>query len=97
MNAKSRARSLGVEFNLEYEDVFIPTHCPILGTEFVLGEANYYEYSPSMDRMDPTKGYIKGNVKIISLRANRMKSNATKEELIAFSHNIIKYITDDIV
>lgn len=97
MNAKSRARQSKIDFNIEPNDVPIPEFCPILGVKLVLGEAHSYDYAPSIDRINSEKGYIKGNVKVVSLRANRMKNNATKEECLMFANNIIKYLTDDIV
>ncbi len=63
MNSKARARNSGLEFNLEYSDLIIPDKCPILNVPFVLGAKDNYPYSPSIDRIDSTKGYIKGNVK----------------------------------
>ena len=95
MNSKSRARQCNLEFNITLEDVPIPKKCPILEVDLVLGEAHSYEYAPSIDRIDSTKGYVKGNVRVISLRANRMKSNATKEECILFSKNIETYFSEN--
>jgi hypothetical protein len=43
----------------------------------------------SIDRIDSSKGYIKGNVQILSMKANNMKSSANVEELLIFSKNII--------
>lgn len=96
MNAKARARKLNIEFNLEYGDLDIPLKCPILEVPLVLGTANNYEFAPSIDRINSNKGYTKDNVKIISLMANRMKNNATKEQCVLFAKNILKYY-DDIV
>lgn len=79
------------EFNIEVEDIIIPKYCPLLGIELVFDIRNrvlpnYY----SIDRIDSSKGYVKGNVQIISLLANTMKNNATQEELITFAENILK-------
>jgi hypothetical protein len=38
--------------------------------------------TPSLDRMDPNLGYTDDNVRVISMRANQIKSNATPEELL---------------
>jgi hypothetical protein len=79
------------EFNIDIEDIIIPSHCPYLNIELTTdkdcsSQPNYY----SIDRIDSSKGYVKGNIQIISLLANTMKNNATKEQLITFSENILK-------
>ena len=77
---KQRALRNGIEFNLTVDDVTWSTHCPIFGYEL-----SYYETdkdrSVSIDKNDPTKGYIKDNVVVMSLRANRAKWNLTLEEI----------------
>ena len=82
-SAKRRAKKRGVEFDIVVDDIFIPTHCPILGIELsfeggVPGKAS--DFSPSLDRIDSTKGYIEGNIAVISYRANVIKNNGTIEE-----------------
>jgi hypothetical protein len=86
--ARSRAQAKYLEFNLDnkYVRSLVVTHCPILGIPLEWscnrGSGNFtMAASPSLDRIDPTKGYVKGNVWIISHRANRIKSDATHEEL----------------
>ena len=51
--------------------------------------------TPSLDKINPKKGYIKGNVCIISMKANVMKNNATREELENFAANIINYLKNE--
>jgi hypothetical protein len=77
---KSRAAAKGIPFDLVLEDIVIPEVCPVLGVPLVRGEKDS-DYAPSIDRMDPAKGYVQGNVVIISGRANRIKSNATSTEV----------------
>lgn len=79
--AKSRAKAGDLEFNLVEEDIVIPPVCPILRVPL----ERKTPYAPSVDRIDPTKGYTKDNIQIISKKANTMKSNATREELKSFS------------
>lgn len=79
--AKARAKKEGCAFNLEPEDIRIPEVCPILGVKLARGEGSVAETSPSLDRITPSLGYIKGNVQIISFKANTIKSNATPDEL----------------
>lgn len=95
MAAKQRAKNQGLEFNLTIDDIAVPDKCPLLEVPFVAGEKGNYEYTPSLDRIDPTKGYIKGNVWVITKRANTMKNNATREELLKFADNIYKYFGDN--
>lgn len=98
-NVKERSKRLGIEYNISKEDIIIPEYCPILGVKLVQGIKDNYLYTPSIDRIDNTKGYIKGNIAIISMLANTMKNSASTEHLIAFAKNIINYlqINNDIV
>jgi len=80
-----------MEFNLELSDILIPEKCPILDINMNVnsGRSGAYRNSPSLDRIDNDKGYIKGNVWVISQLANAMKSNASKRDLIAFSEWVL--------
>lgn len=82
---KERCKRDNIQFDIDLSDISIPEYCPILGIKLtsVLGNGQL-ETNASLDRIDPAKGYIKGNVQVMSRKANTMKSNATKEELIAF-------------
>jgi hypothetical protein len=91
--AKQRAKKKGVEFSITKDDFDIPTHCPILGIELKMNQgsgAGGKDNSFSLDRIDSTKGYIKGNVWVISHKANSMKHSATEEELRLFALWIAK-------
>lgn len=79
--AKDRARDRGLDLNIEVEDIIIPEICPILKTKFEYNTP----YAPSLDRINPEKGYIKGNVWVISRKANVMKNNAILAELKEFA------------
>jgi hypothetical protein len=91
-NSKRRAIKNNYDFNLEYGDIKIPENCPILGIPLVFGTKENYEFTPSLDRVDKSKGYIKDNIGIISKKANSMKSSASKEEMFKFIVNIIDYM-----
>lgn len=82
--AKSRAASKGLDFNITLEDIVIPKTCPILHVELVYKT----EYSPTLDRFDSAQGYIKGNVNVLSKRANMLKNNGTVAEFKA----ILEYL-----
>ena len=84
-NARSRAKSLNLPFNLTSEDIHIPDVCPVLGIKLEVGGQGGRDNSPSLDRINPSKGYVKGNVWIISNRANRMKQEMSPEGLLEFA------------
>lgn len=87
---KSRAKRLGVAFDLDLEDIQGTKVCPVLGIELERGGLFTKDNSPSVDRIDPTKGYTKDNIQIISDKANRMKNNASPDELRKFAEWIQK-------
>jgi len=82
-NARTRALKAGVPFAIRAEDIVVPTHCPILGLPLypTLGKKGGGPNSPSLDRIEPCRGYVPGNIVVISSRANRLKSDASIEEL----------------
>lgn len=63
----------------------IPSHCPILGIPLFKGKSGGEANSPSLDRIEPELGYVPGNIVVISNRANRLKSDATIDELRAIA------------
>lgn len=84
-NAKRRAEKQGIEFSITREDLLelLGEHCPLLGCRFAFAKGKTVPESPSIDRKDPSKGYTKENVWVISAKANRIKSDATTEEIEA--------------
>ncbi|WP_200905511.1 hypothetical protein [Sphingopyxis sp. 113P3] len=79
--AKKRAADRGLPFDLSMEEVVIPSHCPVLGIELRCGEGRG-PGSPSLDRIEPELGYISGNVRVISDKANRMKGRRDHASLV---------------
>ena len=87
-NAKRRSKNKGIDFNITLEDIVIPEVCPVLGIPIYLDAPKNSTHCPSLDRVDNTKGYVKGNVCVISIKANSLKSNGT----ISDFRKIIEYM-----
>lgn len=89
--AKQRAKKSGREFTLRVSDIAIPEFCPVLGCKLEMhkGSSGGKWNSPALDRIDNSKGYTPDNIQIISHRANVMKADASKEELINFANWIL--------
>ena len=89
-SVQQRAKQKSLLCNLTLEDIVIPKYCPVLGIELRVnhdgGQAT--DNSPSVDRIKPELGYVKGNVAIISKRANTIKSFGT----IAEHQKVIEYM-----
>jgi hypothetical protein len=90
--AKRRAKLKNLEFNIDVADIIIPSVCPILGIPLLRGLGKIDRGSPSLDRIDIKKGYIKGNVQVISAKANMMKNDASFEELKLFAKWVNKCV-----
>lgn len=87
MAAKARAKKANVPFDLTEKDIIVPTYCPVFGVklERSLGSRGGGPCSPSLDRIVPSLGYVPGNIVVVSLRANRAKSDLSAEELAALA------------
>jgi hypothetical protein len=92
--AKTRATKRGIAFNIEVSDVVIPVACPLLG---VLMNSGGRDTWPSLDRKNNALGYEKGNVWVISFKANRMKTNATTEELLTFAGSVLAHHAENLL
>lgn len=94
--ARKRGRDKGIEATIRPDDLIWPSHCPVLNIKLdypsqgskrtgLTVQANW----PSLDRWDSTKGYVPGNVFVISYRANTLKNAATYEEIL----KVAKYLS----
>lgn len=83
--SKQRAKNKDREHNISVEDIkkIFPEDgcCPIFGMKLEFNNAGFRENSPSIDRIDSTKGYTPDNIQIISWKANRIKGYASIQEL----------------
>lgn len=80
--ARARSRKSGIPFNIEVSDIVIPATCSVLNIPIYRNRGSFGPNSPSLDRINPALGYIKGNIRVISHRANMLKSNATPLEIL---------------
>lgn len=87
-DARRRSKKKSIEFNLKLSDIFIPEVCPVLGIPLFITGGKRTDNSPSLDRVDNTRGYCKDNVMVISARANNLKNDGTLDEFKL----IIKYM-----
>jgi thymidylate synthase ThyX len=82
---KQSANKRGVYFDISWEDIPAPESCVYLNIPLKYDNTKVSGDSASVDRIDNTKGYIKGNIQTISNKANSMKSVASDEEIVTFS------------
>jgi hypothetical protein len=93
-SAKARATKKGLEFNITVDDIIIPKRCPVLGITLKGGVGGgtvsvaKLESSPTLDRVDNSKGYTPDNICVISLRANNLKRDATLYELECLAYHM---------
>lgn len=92
--ARERARRKGLTINITKDDLAVPDMCPILGIPLAVasGQHGPGRGSPTIDRIDATRGYERDNVQVISCLANRMKNDATFAELRLFCTSILSML-----
>jgi len=88
--ARKRAAKLGLEFDIRPEDLELPDVCPALGVPIIYDAPEPRANRPSLDRTDNSIGYVRGNVRVISFRANQIKNDATADEL----RRVAMYVDD---
>lgn len=97
-NLRYNAKRRGIAFNLEIKDLILPTQCPLLGLPLLYNSFDTTAKTfndnawATVDRIDNSLGYVKGNVWIISRLANTMKNEASLDQLKLFADNILKTI-----
>lgn len=91
-SARHRAKKKNLPFDIELVDIVIPEFCPVLGIQLKAnaGKGRALRSSPSLDRIVPELGYVKGNVQVISNAANLLKGDSTPEEMLLFAQWVIK-------
>ena len=87
-NAQYRAKKKGIPFTISMEDIVIPETCPLLGIPLVSTNNKRDPRNPSLDQIDPGKGYTPDNIQVISSRANWLKADATLQELKTLVENL---------
>ncbi len=93
-NIRQRSKKAGVPCDLEIEDIVKVTICPVFNIKLERSNKGFSQTSPSVDRIDPKRGYTKDNIQIMSNLANTMKQNATKEQLLQFATWVFKTYKD---
>jgi hypothetical protein len=87
-SARQRAKRDNVPCTITAHDIIIPKFCPVFGLELRAGDRYSHENSPSLDRIIPERGYVQGNIRVISHLANMLKSKATSAQLRALADYI---------
>lgn len=91
-NARDRAKKRRIAFTITEADIHIPQTCPILGIPLKANRGRWGMDSPSLDRVDVGKGYIPGNVRVVSFKANKFKSDHTIDEIMALARYVSEHL-----
>ena len=93
--ASRRARKNKLPFNIDIHDCKIPLFCPALGIPLKhSSKIGPTDNSPTLDRLIPEKGYVKGNVRVISNKANRLKNDGNYLDLLRISEWLKKELKE---
>ena len=95
---RAKGKNLPHDIDIAYLRSIATEYCPYQGVKLRwANESTDVEFgapspnSPSIDRIDSSKGYVRGNVVIVSHRANSMKRDATEHELIELGRRIAQF------
>jgi len=79
--ASQRAKKSGIPFDIVPDDIDITERCPVFDISLKQGDGKCHDASPTLDRIDPELGYVKGNVAVISYSANRAKGSLALHQI----------------
>jgi hypothetical protein len=91
IQARKRAKKKGWVCTLAHQDIVIPKYCPVLGIELRHGIKIRCANSPSLDRIDSSKGYTPDNIAVISEKANRIKNDATLSDILLIADYMLRH------
>lgn len=81
ISARGRSQKSNIPFSIKLEDIVIPEFCPVLGIRLDRDGGKCNDSTPSLDKFIPSKGYVRGNIAVVSWRANWIKQNSSIEEI----------------
>lgn len=88
---KSKCKTENIPFDLTIEDIVIPSNCPKTGIPMIVHtERGKFYDTPSIDRIDPKKGYTKGNIRFVCLWYNTAKLCFTDEEVMELCKKVVE-------
>lgn len=97
-NIRQRCKTTNVPFNVSADDFSnLPTHCPDLKVKLIYGnKGKASPYSATVDKIIPSLGYVPGNVRIISYKANVMKQDASFEEMKTIAESWLQLYNESV-
>ena len=99
LSSANNAFRKGLEHTIKLTDIPRPEFCCYLGVRLDYrcaaerGSLRSWK-APSIDRIDSSRGYVPGNIQVISDLANRMKSDATIPQMIEFARGVLRTNTE---
>ena len=88
--SRSKWSKAGIPHDITLSDLKVPEFCPYTGLKLEWTKGKWTDATPSIDKIIPELGYVKGNVIVVSHLGNRMKNDASIEQLITFAENVLK-------
>ena len=92
LSIKCEECNMSNDISIELDDIVIPERCPLLDIPLFVGSKTCCDNSPTLDKLIPHLGYVPGNVLVISDKANRIKSNASLDDIMLLADNLHKVL-----
>ncbi len=92
LKAKARAKQKNIPFSISIDDIPVVTHCPWFGVELKVHRGAPQNDSYSLDRICPEKGYVPGNVQVLSKRANFVKTHASESDVLRLLQVLVPFL-----